>query len=91
MKALIIAPLVLTSIFAWDCSDAIADEGVSPKAYCRSISSMITVMEYDRLSIKAGDRISTLSEGERITILSALGVESEQCYQTCVLANTDFY
>lgn len=91
MRLIILFTTLVSLAIAWDCSDAVNPSDSSAKAYCRSISSMLAVLEYDRMSIKAGERISTVDESTRLKTLSFISLQAEQCYQTCVLANTEFY
>lgn len=84
MKLLILA-LLASSLFAWECSVSKENSTLTTDAFCRNYTAVITVVNYDRFSIKTGIRVVT--EDDSDDILKLIIKEADQCYQTCIMAN----
>lgn len=85
MKSFILL-LIVTSVFAWDCSDYKAT--VNPDQGCRDISALKTMVAVDKLHKNTGKLISERSDVIIDTAIETIIVESRQCYNTCIRTNT---
>ena len=84
----LLAPLLIVSpMFAWDCSSSINTSQQATDAYCRGVSAINLTFTLDRPATQTGLHFSTSPESERMSALTIFVKRAEQYYQTCMLAN----
>jgi len=89
MKKLLLPMLITASAFAWDCTNETKDVklSTSPAEFCRNYATYKTVRVYDQVSIKRGSRLS-YDEDFNNAIINAIKTETNQCYETCMMAHS---